>query len=61
MKLKYWLSALVALLVVVAIAWNFSNRELDTSRVDSVASEGADREVSTPSEVDGTQQVRLSD
>lgn len=61
MKSKYWLSALVALLVVVAIAWNFSNRELDTSRGDSVASEGADREVSTSSEVDGTQRVRLSD
>ncbi|WP_286765429.1 MULTISPECIES: efflux RND transporter periplasmic adaptor subunit [Rhodopirellula] len=61
MKSKYWLSALVALLVVVAAAWNLKNRELGTNQVDASASDEVDREASPTSDVDGAQRIRLSD
>lgn len=61
MKSKYWLSALVALLVVVAAAWNLKNRELGTNQIDASASGEADPEASPTSDFDDAQRIRLSD
>ncbi|WP_233215380.1 efflux RND transporter periplasmic adaptor subunit [Rhodopirellula bahusiensis] len=55
------MSALVALLVVVAAAWNLKNRELGTNQVDASASDEADREASPTIDFDDAQRICLSD